>query len=85
MERAVDYELEPGKRVRLCSAEDLIVHKAVVGRPRDCQDIEGIVYRQGDLLDIEYIRLWLKEFVAALKDPELMERFEQPWRRLHAR
>jgi hypothetical protein len=26
MRRAVDYELEPGKVIRLCSAEDLIIH-----------------------------------------------------------
>lgn len=33
MRRAVDYELEPGKVIRLCSAEDLIIHKTVANRP----------------------------------------------------
>lgn len=84
MRRAVDYELEPGKIVRMCSAEDLIIHKAVAGRPRDVQDIEGIVYRQRDALDAAYIRLWLSEFAAALENPELPERFETPWCRLHS-
>jgi hypothetical protein len=83
--RAIDYELEQGKRVQLCSAEDLIIHKAVAGRPRDIEDIEGIVYRQGNSLDVEYIRLWLREFAAALENPELSNRFKVPWRRLHAK
>lgn len=32
--RAVGYDLGGGRGVRLCSAEDLIVHKAVAGRKR---------------------------------------------------
>jgi hypothetical protein len=84
MRRAVDYELEPGKVIRLCSAEDLIIHKAVAGRPRDVQDIESIVYRQRDALDVAYIRSWLHEFSLALVNPELPEAFEMPWHKVHA-
>lgn len=84
MRRAVDYELEPGKVVRMCSAEDLIIHKAVAGRPRDVRDIEGIVYRQRDALDVAYIRLWLSEFADVLENPELLERFETPWRKIQS-
>jgi hypothetical protein len=84
MRRAVDYELEPGKVVRMCSAEDLIIHKAVAGRPRDVKDIEGIVYRQRDALDVAYIRLWLSEFADVLENPELLERFETPWRKIQS-
>ena len=78
--RAVDYEIEPGKTIRLCSAEDLIIHKAVAGRPQDISDIQGVVYRQGEKLDAAYIRQWLNEFSDALADPEIVERFEQAWR-----
>ena len=81
LKRAVEYEIEPGRKIYLCSAEDLIIHKAVAGRPRDLQDIEGVIYRQGDRLDVDYIRFWLKEFAVALEEPELSERFEKPWRR----
>jgi len=83
MRRTVDWQLEPGKQVRLCSVEDLIIHKAVGGRPQDLVDIEGIVYRQGGALDVEYIRLWLREFAAVLDNAMLAERFEVPWRKLH--
>ena len=79
MRRAVDYELEPAKRVRLCSAEDLIIHKAVAGRAQDVRDIEGVIYRQRNALDIEYIRRWLHDFAEVLGNPEVEQRFERPW------
>jgi hypothetical protein len=84
MRRAVDYELEPGKVVNLCSAEDLIIHKAVAGRPQDVRDIEGIVYRQRDALDVSYIRRWLRDFADVLANPEIPQHFERPWRKIHA-
>ena len=62
----------------------LIIHKAVAGRPRDVKDIEGIVYRQRDALDVAYVRLWLNEFADVLENPELLERFETPWRKIQS-
>lgn len=82
MARAVDWELEPGKVVRLCSAEDLIIHKAVAGRPQDLRDIESVVYRQGPTLDAATVRRWLGAFVEVLAQPDLLERFETPWRKM---
>lgn len=78
--RAVDYEIEPGKAIRLCSAEDLIIHKAVAGRPQDVIDIQGVVYRQGKQLDVGYVRQWLKGFADVLGNSEIIERFESAWR-----
>ena len=82
MARAVDWEMEPGKVLRLCSAEDLIIHKAVAGRPQDLRDIEGIVYRQGSTLDAVTIRRWLGAFADVLEQPDLLERFETPWQKI---
>ncbi len=84
MRRTVDYELETGKRVRICSAEDLIIHKAVAGRPQDVRDIEGIVYRRRDILDTRYVRHWLHSFAEILADSEIEQRFERPWQCGHA-
>jgi hypothetical protein len=84
MGRAVDYTLEPGRTVRMASAEDLIIHKAVAGRPQDVKDIAGVVYRQRGTLDTTYIRRWLREFAAALDFLEILDRFEQPWKRIHS-
>lgn len=82
MHRAVDFPLARGKSVRICSAEDLIIHKAVAGRPQDVRDIEGIVYRQREALDVRYIRRWLREFAEILGNPQIEERFERPWGKL---
>jgi hypothetical protein len=83
MLRVVDYEMDPGRSIRICSAEDLVIHKAVAGRPQDIRDIEGIVYRQRDALDVSYIRRWLSDFADVLADPEVRQRFERSWERVH--
>lgn len=77
--RAVDYDLGGERTVKLCSAEDLIIHKAVAGRPQDLMDIEGIVARQRDRLDLAYLRPWLGELSTLLDDPEVAQRFERAW------
>ena len=38
MARAEEHDLAPGKAILICSAEDLIVHKAVAGRAQDIRD-----------------------------------------------
>ncbi len=84
MQRVVSYEVAPGKAVRLCSAEDLIIHKAVAGRPQDVRDIEGVIYRQRDAVDVAYIRRWLRDFSEVLARSDVLEYFENPWRKIHA-
>ena len=51
IERSTDFEFASGCVVRTCSAEDLVVLKAVADRPQDWLDVEGIVVRQGARLD----------------------------------
>lgn len=80
-ERAQSYEVEPGRRLNICSAEDLIIHKALAGRPQDLADIQGVIDRQGDRLDVRYIRSWLGQFSKALDDAEILERFERSFRK----
>lgn len=77
--RAVAYDLGEGRQVRLCSAEDLIIHKALAGRPQDVLDIEGVVARQGKALDLPYVRRWLDELARVADDPEVAARFERVW------
>lgn len=79
MARVVPYDLGDGREVRLCSAEDLIIHKALAGRPQDVLDLDGVVARQGAKLDVGYIRQWLEELVQVSGDPEVAARFERVW------
>lgn len=80
LQRVVNYKLERGKVVRLCSAEDLVIHKCVAGRPQDLRDIDGVIARQDNALDVAYIRKWLRYFDTLLPSPVALERFERAWR-----
>lgn len=77
--RGVAYDLGGRRVVRLCSAEDLIIHKALAGRAQDVLDIEGIVARQGKALDVAYVRRWLVELGQVSDDSEVPARFERIW------
>jgi hypothetical protein len=48
-------------RVRFVSPEDLILHKITSSRPRDLEDLKGILARQKGKLNIGYIKSWLKK------------------------
>ncbi len=79
MRRAVDCNIGSGRTIKFCSAEDLIIHKAVAGRPQDEFDISGIIYRQGQKLDDVYILKWLNIFSHILETDEVRSRFTIPW------
>ena len=79
LRRAVDYKLERGKVVHICSAEDLVIHKCVAGRPQDLHDVDGILIRQREKLDLTYIRKWLGILSELAVKPEIVDRFERAW------
>ena len=56
IDRHVVAEVD-GLRVKLVSAEDLILFKLVASRPRDLVDIQDILFTQGQL-DEGYMRRW---------------------------
>ena len=70
--RTVDLE---GVPIRFASPEDLILQKVIAGRPRDEEDIRGVLAKNPDC-DRAYIRRWLREFTDSLGEP-FVERFEQ--------
>jgi predicted nucleotidyltransferase len=65
------YEMEAIRRavgvvfdtvtVRFASAEDLIFHKLVAGRPRDIEDVSGVLARNHSLDEV-YLARWLTSF-----------------------
>lgn len=55
VDRSTAFAFAPGCLITTCSAEDLVVLKAVADRPQDWLDIEGIAVRQGAALDRELV------------------------------
>jgi len=56
------------RHVRFTSAEDLVIHKLLGGRPRDLDDARGILLKH-PALDHVLIRRWLCEYGPALGKP----------------
>jgi hypothetical protein len=59
----------------LPSAEDLIILKAVAGRPRDIGDIESVLAANPDL-DLVRVRRWVREFATALGRSDIYKTLE---------
>ncbi|BDG59797.1 nucleotidyltransferase [Caldinitratiruptor microaerophilus] len=76
MRRAVTVTWPGGKSIRLVGCEDLIIHKCVAGRARDLEDVRSILRRQQGRVDLEYIRLWLKEFAELVPEHDVLRAFE---------
>jgi hypothetical protein len=72
--RATRYEFLPGVSLLTCSAEDLIVLKAIADRPRDWGDVETIIARQRTQLDWNYIFEQLEPLCQLKGAPEIAER-----------
>lgn len=66
-----------GIAVRVATAEDLVIYKAIAFRPQDQQDIERLVTLHGSRIDLERVRTIVAQFAAALDEPERLHAFEQ--------
>ncbi len=62
IERAKVKRVE-GYPIKFASPEDVIVLKLLAGRPRDIEDVKGILRRVR--VDYDYILRWLREFAEA--------------------
>lgn len=61
--------------INFATPEDVVIHKIVAGRPRDMEDVRGILLKTPDI-DIAYIRQWLNDFSAGLEDDAIKKRLE---------
>jgi hypothetical protein len=60
--------------VRFASAEDLVIHKIIAGRPRDLEDARSVLIKN-PVLDRRLVRQTLEEFQEALAE-RFVERFD---------
>lgn len=66
-----------GVPVLICTPEDLIIHKIVSERPRDREDIKGIIRRLGSQLDRAYLDPIIQGLAEDLSRPELFVFFKE--------
>jgi hypothetical protein len=64
-----------GLRVRLPRIEDLLVMKAVARRPKDLQDIEGLLAAHPEA-DVTAVRRWVSEFASAMSMSDMLKDFD---------
>ncbi len=81
LRRAVPVIIAPGLTVRMISAEDLIVTKILAGRPKDIDDVRGIVLAQRSTLDADVVRATLAMLEDALGVSDLLPVFEGLYQR----
>ena len=64
-------------RLRLCTAEDLIVYKAFASRPLDWADVESIIAKQPrGKLDWAYIYTQVAPLAELKEDPEIVPKLK---------
>ena len=64
-----------GTTVRVCTAEDLIVHKLMAGREKDRLDVEAIIRIRRHSLDRPYLDPLVHELALVLGNPEIESRY----------
>lgn len=71
-----------GVSVRLPKVEDLMIMKAVAHRPRDLQDIEGLLQAHPQL-DLQSVRQWVREFASVTAMSDLIDDLDKLLARLN--
>lgn len=65
-----------GAKIPFISPEDLLVTKVLAGRPKDLEDIRGILRERGRELDLARVRTSLRILEQALGQSDLLPLFE---------
>lgn len=74
--QAIDVDLGHGLHVPVIRAEDLIVTKILAARPKDLEDVRGVLLEQATSLDLASIRAVLGQLEDALGVSDLLPVFE---------
>ena len=65
-----------GHLVRFAAIEDLIIHKLFAGRAIDLEDVKEMLVKHMDMVDLKYIKKWLKTFSKLAEAPDTLSNFE---------
>ncbi len=76
IQRAVLQPIE-GMQVRVCSPEDLILHKVISERVKDRDDVRGIIQQQKGRLDRKYLDPKVKSLAESMNCPDIWSWYEQ--------
>jgi len=77
---SIEVEFPPFGKLRLISAEDLIIYKCVAGRARDVEDVVNILVKQQLQLDVERIKSWLQSFLEIIEEHDPLSLFEEAFK-----
>jgi predicted nucleotidyltransferase len=72
--RARDVETE-GRTVKVCTPEDIIIHKIHSERDKDQLDVKNIIRINRDTLDRDYLDIRIKELSKLLEASKLYEKY----------
>jgi hypothetical protein len=75
VERSRTHDLA-GVSIRLPTVEDLLTMKAIAHRPKDLEDIQGLLMAHPGA-DVASVRRWVSEFSAAANLPDILEEFDR--------
>lgn len=62
--------------MRLPRVEDLLVMKAIARRPKDIEDIRGLLAAHPQA-DVAEARRWIREFALAMSMSDMLEEFDR--------
>ena len=65
-----------GLHVRLPRVEELLIMKAVARRPKDLQDIAGLLAAHPEA-DVGTVRQWVSEFATAMSMSDMLDDFDK--------
>jgi Nucleotidyl transferase AbiEii toxin, Type IV TA system len=77
IERATSWLVSQGISLTTCSAEDPLVHKVFAARDRDWSDVETILTRQHDSLNLGQVRRDLRPLLELKGDSEPLDKLER--------
>jgi hypothetical protein len=77
IERASAFSFPGGRSIITCSAEDLLVHKCFANRQKDWIDVDGILARQLNNLDLDLVWSELKPLVELKEEPDIVSHLEK--------